>query len=91
MDDSSKLSLEPFTKRDIIMILYESIKRGEFDLTMSCVQEILKAIENPEYRKINPEYTKDNIQALVTKYTILFRAFLVEKESIAERTKQISQ
>lgn len=78
-DQFPKFDLEGLTPQYINAIVKMCSTPKILEQSISDVQEVLKLLEMPEYRKHNPEYTKEDIQKLIAKFTFIFRALLEKK------------
>ena len=79
MDKFPKFDLEKFSPQYIIAIVKLCSKPEVLEQSLGDIQQVLKILETREYREHNPEFTKEDIQNLIAKFTYIFRALLEEK------------
>lgn len=79
MDKFPKFDLEELSPQYIIAIVKLCSNPETLDQSLGDIQKVLKLLEMREYREHNPEYTKEDIQNLIAKFTSIFRALLEEK------------
>ena len=60
----------------------ESAEKGTLDVFYKDIQGVLKMLESPEYKKHNPDYTKEDIRTLIMKFTVIFKMILCEREEL---------
>jgi hypothetical protein len=58
----------------------ESAEKGTLNSFYEEIRSTLKMLESPEYKKHNPEYTREDIQTLIMKFTLIFKMLICEKE-----------
>ena len=78
-DQFPTFDLEPLSPQYIIAIVKLCSNSEILEQSLSDVQQVLKLLETREYREHYPEYTKEDIQKLIVKFTSIFRALLEEK------------
>lgn len=63
---------------EVSEFIRQSIQNGTLEHDLKNVQEMLKAIERPEYREYY-EYSKEELQNIKAYVTGIFRGLLIEK------------
>jgi len=65
----------------------ESAEKGTLNNFYDEIRSTLKMLESPEYKKHNPEYTREDIQILIMKFTLIFKMLICEKELVANSNR----
>ena len=87
MTDYPKFNLCAINPVLLKQYISESAEKGTLDAFYKEVQSTLKMLESPEYKKHNPEYTKEDIQILIMKFTLVFKMLICERELVANSNR----
>lgn len=85
MTEYPKFNLNALNPIYLKKYIDESVESGTLEWVFNDIRQILKMLESPEYRNHNPEYTKEDIQILVSKFTLIFKILICEREMLNKK------
>jgi hypothetical protein len=75
-----RLTPTPFQEETIIKYVNTSLSYGNLEKDIKEACDVLKYLESTNFKKRYPEYTREERQAVIAKFTVLFKCLLKAKE-----------
>ena len=75
-----RLTPTPFKEETILKYVSNSLTNGTLERDMKETSDVLKYVEGVDFKKRYPEYVREERQAVIAKFTVLFKSLLKAKE-----------
>lgn len=75
-----RLTPTPFKEETILKYVRNSLTNGTLERDMKETSDVLKYLEGVDFKKRYPEYVREERQAVIAKFTMLFKCLLKAKE-----------
>lgn len=75
-----RLTPKPFKEETIVTYVRTSFTSGTLEKDIKETCDVMKYLEGVDFKKRYPEYTREQRQAVIAKFTVLLKALLKAKE-----------